>query len=172
MSGKNPMKNPHIVKCVVNIGVGKGGEELRKARKVIEMVTGQEPVDTISKITNADLDVREDQPVGTKVTLRGTKAYEFLKEAFWVKEDMILEDSFDEYGNFSFGISDYTDFKGKSYNPNIGIFGMDISVELARKGQRVKRRVKQPKRIPDKHRLTKQEGIDFVEKAFGVEVLE
>jgi len=172
MKKKNPMKNPHIVKCVVNIGVGKGGEELRKARKVLTMITDQEPVDTISKSTNADLEVREGSPIGSKVTLRGTKAYQFLKEAFWVKENLILEDSFDEFGNFSFGISDYTDFKDMSYNPNIGIFGMDISVELARKGQRVKRRSKQPKRIPDKHRLTKEEGIDFVEKAFGVEVLE
>ncbi len=172
MSDQNMMRNPRITKCVVNIGVGEGGEKLRKARKVLTMLTGQEPVDTISKTTNADLGIRKGQVIGCKVTLRGKKAYEFLKKAFWVNENFIWEDSFDGYGNFSFGISDYTDFENMSYDPNIGIFGMDISVELSRKGERIKRRKKEPKKIPPKQKLTRDEGKTFVEKAFGVEVIE
>lgn len=172
MTEKNEMRNPRIVKCVVNIGVGAGGEKLRKAKKVLRMLTDQEPVDNLSKTTNADLGIRKKQPIGCRVTLRGERAYKFLKKAFWVKENMIWEDSFDRYGNFSYGISDYTDFKEMSYDPDIGIFGMDISVELSRQGDRIKKRRNEPKRLPEKHRLNKEEGIEFVEKAFGIEVIE
>jgi len=172
MNEDNPMRKPHIVKCVVNIGVGSGGEKQRKAREVIKMLTGQEPVDTISKTTNADLGIRKGQTIGCKVTLRGKKAYEFLKKAFWVTSDRILKDNFDENGNFSFGIDDYTDFENMKYNPNIGIFGLDISVELARKGERIKRRKKKTKKIPDHQKLSKEEAIEYVEKAFGVEAIE
>lgn len=172
MNDQNPMRKPRIVKCVVNIGVGSGGEKQRKARDVIQMLTGQEPVDTISKTTNADLGIRKGQTIGCKVTLRDERAYNFLKKAFWVTENKILIDNFDENGNFSFGIDDYTDFKDMKYDPNIGIFGIDISVELARKGERIKRRKKKTKRIPEHQKLTKEEAIEYVEKAFGVEAIE
>ena len=172
MNYENPMRNPQIVKCVVNIGVGEGGENLRKAHSVIEMLTNQTPVDTIAQNTNADLGIREGQLIGCKVTLRSENAHRFLEKAFWVKNNMLLEESFDEYGNFSFGISDYTDFEGMSYDPNIGIFGMDISVELARKGVRIKNRKKKTKKIPDGHRLSREEAIEFVEEKFDVEVVE
>ncbi len=171
MNEDNPMRKPRIVKCVVNIGVGSGGEKQVKAKKVLNMLTGQEPVDTLSKTTNADLGIRKDQTIGCKVTLRGKKAYDFLKKAFWVTSDRILEENFDDNGNFSFGIDDYTDFENQKYNPNIGIFGLDISVELARKGERIKRRKKKTKRIPDHQKLTKEEAIEYVEKAFGVEAI-
>lgn len=169
---KNMMRNPRIVKCVVSIGVGDGGEKLERAKKVLTMLTDQEPVDTISRTTNADLGIRKGQTIGCKVTLRGKTAYDFLKRAFWVKENMIWDDSFDTYGNFAFGIEDYTDFEGMSYNPNIGVFGMDISVNLARKGYRITRRSKLKRSLPENHKLTMEEGQNFVRKAFGVEVLE
>ncbi|MFO8110387.1 MAG: 50S ribosomal protein L5 [Thermoplasmata archaeon] len=169
---KNIMKNPRIVKCVVSIGVGDGGEKLQRAKKVLTMLTGQKPVDTMSRTTNADLGIRKGQTIGCKVTLRGKTAYEFLKKAFWVKENYIWDDSFDNYGNFAFGIEDYTDFEGMSYNPNIGVFGMDISVQLERKGNSITQRSKQKRSIPERHKLTLEEGHTFVRKAFGVEVIE
>ncbi len=172
MSDDNIMRNPRIVKCVVSIGVGEGGEKLQRAKRVLTMLTDQEPVDTISHTTNADLGIRKGQSIGCKVTLRGKKAYDFLKRAFWIKENYIWEDSFDDYGNFAFGIEDYTDFEGMSYNPNIGVFGMDISVQLERKGNRITKRMKQKRSVPEKHKLTREEGQNFVKKAFGVEVIE
>ncbi len=172
MNDDNFMRKTQIAKCVVNIGVGQGGEKLRKARQVLEMLTDQEPVDTIAQTTNAEFGIREGQPIGCKVTLRGENAYKFLKKAFWVKGDRILEQNFDEQGNFSFGISDYTDFEEMEYDPNIGVFGMNISVELSRKGRRIKNRRKKKKKVPESHRLSKEEGLEFVEKAFSVEVIE
>ncbi len=170
MDYDNEMKEPRLVKCVVNIGVGQGGEKLRKAFDVLEMLTNQEPIETTADTTNADFGIREGQPVGCKVTLRGERAYDFLNRAFWVREDSIPETCFDERGNFSFGIEDYTDFEGVSYDPEIGIFGMDISVEMARKGYRIKKRKKKPKELPKSHQLSKDESIEFVEESFDVEV--
>ncbi len=171
MNRSNPMRRPHIVKCVVSIGVGEAGEKLQRGKTVLKMLTGQEPVETISKTINADLGIRKGQPIGCKVTLRKKRAYDFLKKAFWVKNNVVWEDSFDKYGNLSFGITDYTDFEGMSYDPKIGIFGMDISIELSRKGERIKNRKNSMKKIPERHKLTHEEGIEFMEKAFGVEVM-
>jgi len=61
------------------------------------MLTDQTPINTIAEKTNADLGIREGQPIGCKVTLRDEKADDFLEKAFWVKEDLILERNIDEY---------------------------------------------------------------------------
>ncbi|MFW5906922.1 MAG: 50S ribosomal protein L5 [Candidatus Natronoplasma sp.] len=167
---ENPMREPQLLKCVVNIGVGKGGEKLRKAFDVLEMLTDQQPVETIATTTNAEFGIREGQPIGCKVTLRGQRAYDFLEKAFWVKENSLPEESFDDHGNVNFGIQDYTDFKEASYDPEIGVFGMDISIVIGRKGLRVKKRRKQKKSIPEEHKMTKKEAIEFMETEFDLEV--
>jgi len=166
------MTEPRVEKVVVNIGVGEAGEKLVKAEKVLEMVTHQKPLRTISKTTNKDLGIRWGMPIGCKVTIRKKAAEEFLKTAFWVKENKITSYSFDPQGNFSFGISDYTDFPGQKYNPEIGIFGMDISVVLARPGRRVSERSRASRRIPHSHRLTRQDALDWVKRKYAVEVVE
>ena len=74
----NPMKKIKVEKVTINIGVGEGGERLRKAERVIEMLTGQKkPLQTISKVTNRDLGIRKGMPIGCKVTLRSNRATEF-----------------------------------------------------------------------------------------------
>ncbi|MGQ9582270.1 MAG: 50S ribosomal protein L5 [Thermoplasmatota archaeon] len=168
----NPMREPRIEKVVVNIGVGEGGEKLVKAEKVLMMITNQKAVRTISKTTNKDLGIRWGMPLGCKVTIRKRAAEEFLKTALWVKENKLTSYSFDPDGNFSFGISDYTDFPGQKYNPEIGIFGMDISVVMTRAGKRVARRARARRGIPRGHRLTAREVMDFLKRRYGVEVVE
>ncbi|HEC82733.1 MAG TPA: 50S ribosomal protein L5 [Thermoplasmatales archaeon] len=168
----NPMRQIKIKKVTVNIGVGEGGERLRKAEKVIEMLTNQKPVQTIAKVTNRDLGIRKGMPIGYKVTLRKDKAIEFLKKALWVRDNKLPAWSFDEEGNFSFGISEHTDFEGMKYDPEIGIFGMDVCVTLERNGYRIKERRLKKSKIPHTHRIKKEEAIEFVKKEFNVEVIE
>lgn len=167
---ENPMKEPQIDKVVVNIGVGEGGEELRKAERVLEMVTDQEPAHTHASTSNREWGIREGQPVGVKVTLRGDDAVEFLEEAFWVRNHEIPQWSFDDSGNLNFGIADYTDFEDHRYDPDIGIFGMDISVKIKRPGSRVEKRRLQPKDIPERHRVGRGEAMEFIAEEFDVEV--
>ena len=171
-AGKNAMREPRIEKIVVNIGVGEAGDKLAKAEKVLQMVTKQKPVRTISKTTNKDLGVRWGMPLGVKVTIRKKAAEEFLKAALWVRENRVTSYSFDPEGNFSFGITDHTDFPGQKYNPEIGIFGMDVCVVVRRAGQRVARRAHASCRIPHHHRLTRAEVIDHLKQKYGVEVMD
>jgi large subunit ribosomal protein L5 len=167
----NPMREIKIEKVVINIGVGDAGEKLRKAERVISLITNHKSVQTLSRTTNKDLGIRTQMPIGCKVTLRGEDAIDFLKRAFWVKENRIADYSFDSEGNFSFGISDYTDFEGMRYDPDVGIFGMDICVTLGRNGTRVKRRKHARGKIPASHRITPEEARKFVKAKLDVEVV-
>ena len=166
------MRAISVDKVVVNIGVGEAGERLVKAQKVLEMVTGQKSVETISKTVNRDLGIRKGMPLGCKVTLRGETAEEFLNKALSIRERRVPEYSFDKEGNMSFGISDYTDFDGMKYDPEIGIFGMDISVVLKRPGKRVAVRPLLRRRIPVSHRVDRAEAIQFMKDKFEVQVIE
>jgi len=162
----------HVEKVTVNIGVGEAGERLTKACKVLEMVTGQTPVQTISKTVNRDLGIRAGMPLGCKVTLRGDLAASFLKRALVIREMRVPEYSFDQEGNMSFGISDYTDFDGMKYDPEIGIFGMDVNVVLRRMGNRITQRAQLKRRIPKSHRIQRGEAIEFMKDNFNVKVIE
>ncbi|HIJ00411.1 MAG: large subunit ribosomal protein [Candidatus Methanomethylophilaceae archaeon] len=168
----NPMRQPRIEKVTINIGVGEAGERLVKAQKVLEMVTGRNSVQTISKTINRDLGIRKGMPLGCKVTLRGEEAVGFLTKALEIRENRLPAYSFDPEGNVSFGISDYTDFEGMKYDPEIGIFGMDVNVVLKRPGYRVTQRRLLKRKIPQSHRLTPEEAKEFMKENFGLEVLE
>lgn len=168
----NAMRNPRVDKVVVNIGVGEAGERLVKAQKVIEMVTGQTSVQTLSRTINRDLGIRKGMPLGCKVTLRGETAEAFLKKALNIREYRIPAYSFDKEGNMSFGISDYTDFEGMKYDPEIGIFGMDVNVVLRRAGNRITQRATARRRIPKNHRMVRDEAVQFMVENFKIEVVE
>ena len=168
----NAMRDLHVEKVVVNIGVGEAGERLSKASKVLEMVTGQKPVQTVSKTVNRDLGIREGMPLGCKVTLRGEIAAAFLNRALSIREFRVPVYSFDKEGNMSFGITDYTDFDGMKYDPEIGIFGMDVNVVLRRTGNRITQRAQLKRRIPKEHRVARDEAIQFMKDNFKVKVVE
>ena len=165
------MRDVRIGKVVVNIGVGEAGDKLAKAQRVLQMVTGQRPVTTLAHGNVRDWGVRRDMPIGAKVTLRGERAAGFLRRALVVRNNRLPRYVFDAYGNFSFGIGDYTDFDGMKYDPEIGVFGMDVNVSLVRPGDRVKERRVVPGRIPRRHRVSKEEAVAFVTQTFQLEVI-
>jgi large subunit ribosomal protein L5 len=167
----NPMRRIVIDKVVVNIGVGQAGEQLIKGEKVLEMVTGRKPARTRSKTQNKELGIRVGMPIGAKVTLRGEGAGEFLKTALDIRSNKINWYSFDQEGNFSFGVQDYTNFPNQKYNPEIGIFGMDVSVTLRRPGARVARCRHATGRIPRHHRINPEEAQAWLIKHYNAEVV-
>lgn len=170
--GENPMKRIRIEKMVANIGVGEAGDRLLKAAQVLEMLTGRKPVQTLSKTHNKDLGVRKGMPIGVKVTLRGNVAEEFFKKAMWVRQNQLAGYSFDHEGNISFGISDYTDFPDMRYDPEIGIFGLSISVVFSRPGKRVQMRRHGRKKIPIRHRTSTEEIKHLLAERYKIEVVE
>jgi large subunit ribosomal protein L5 len=169
---KEYFMNPKIEKITVNIGVGEAGERLEKAQSVIKDITGQKSVQTLSKITSKDWGLRKRMPIGCKVTLRSKDAENFLKEALQTRENKIAEYAFDDQGNISFGIPDHTLFKSQKYNPNIGIFGMDVSITMQKPGYRIKHRRLLRRKIPSKHKVKREETIKFFKENFEVEVIE
>jgi large subunit ribosomal protein L5 len=168
---EHPMK-PHVAKVTVNIGVGEAGEKLKKAESVLQGVTKQKPVQTLSKTTNKDWGLRKFMPIGCKVTLRKKTAETFLISALKIRENKISEYSFDNQGNFSFGVPDHTLFEGQKYDPNIGIFGMDICVTVENPGYRIKHRRIDRRKIPRRHELSREETMKFITEKFNVEVVE
>ena len=168
----NPMLSPSITKVTVNIGVGEGGRRLQLAERVLEVLTTMKPMRTISAKTNRDLGTRKGAPIGCKVTIRDPKAIEtFLKDAFWVRDHTLPEYNFDAQGNLSFGISDYTDFPKQKYDPDIGIFGLDVAVAFERPGYRVARRKVASRKVGPRHRLTRDECQEYMRQNFKLEVV-
>ncbi|KXB01043.1 50S ribosomal protein L5 [candidate division MSBL1 archaeon SCGC-AAA259O05] len=167
----NPMKEIKVEKVVLNIGVGKGGKDLSNAEKILEEVAGQRPVRTHAKQTSQTFGFREGAPVGCKVTLRGDSAVQTLDKLLTVRGNELNESSFDEHGNFSFGIDEHIEIQGMDYDPEVGIFGMDVSVNLVRDGSRVKKRRRQSSSVASSHRVDKEEAIEFVKDKFDVRVV-
>tara|TARA_B110000495_G_C22706583_1_gene415693 strand:- start:20 stop:547 length:528 start_codon:yes stop_codon:yes gene_type:complete len=169
----NPMFTPRITKIVVNIGVGEGGDRLTNAEKVLKLVTGLEPVRTLGKQQNRDLKVRIGFPIGCKATMRDPDTIKkFLTDAFWVRENIIPSWNFDRTGNLSFGIPDYTDFPDQKYNPDIGIFGMDINIVLERPGHRVSHRRRRSAKVAQSHRTNADDARAWFVENFGIKILE
>jgi large subunit ribosomal protein L5 len=167
----NPMQEIRIEKVVLNIGVGEGGDKLVKAESVLEKISGQKPTRTYAKGTIKDWGIKAGSPIGCKVTLRRLKAEEVLDRLLVAVERRLKKNSFDGRGNFSFGIKEHIDIPGISYDPAIGLFGMDVCVSLCRPGYRVKWRRRAPRRIPRSHRISKEEAIGFITGKFGVKVM-
>ena len=168
----NVMLAPSIIKVTINIGVGEGGQLLQLAERVLQILTGMKPVRTLSTQTNRDLGTRMGAPIGCKVTIRDNGTIDsFLKDAFWVRQNTLPSYNFDSSGNLSFGISDYTDFPGQKYDPDIGIFGMDVNVVLERPGHRVSRRRQQSRRVSASHRVGPEESRAWFSKIYNLKIV-
>ena len=170
---QNKMLEPRITKVTINIGVGEGGQRLQLAEQVLELLTDLKPIRTISKSTNRDLGTRIGGPIGCKVTIRNKdKIASFLKDAFWIRQNTLPAYNFDQSGNLSFGISDYTDFPDQKYNPDIGIFGMDVNIVLERPGHRVSRRRRRSRKVATSHRVVRDECKQWIVEQFGIVIVE
>ncbi len=167
----NPMYKPRIAKVTVNIGVGESGERLYKAAKVLEEITGQKPVFRRAKKTIKDFGIKKGENIAVMVTLRKEKAIEFLRKAFEAIGYKLKASQFDDHGNVSFGIKEHILIPGTRYDPEIGIFGMDVAITIERPGYRITRRRRcRRKRVPRRHRVTPEEAMLLLHEMFGVKI--
>ncbi len=167
-SSNNAMTTPMLDKVTVHISVGEGGQKLINAEAIVKALTGQATVRTVAKKTQPTFGIRKGQAIGCKTTLRGDRAGDFLRRALEIRGNLLHEYQFDESGNVSFGVVDHTDFPGMSYDPQVGIFGMDVIVALKKPGYRVMRRRSLQSHVPIRHRVTRGEAMAYLEDNYNM----
>ncbi len=167
----NSMRTPVVEKVIVHMGVGESGQHLVNAEEILKTVTGQGVVRCFAKRTLPAFAIKKGEPIGCKVTLRGQRAQKFIEIALGIVEKTLARSQFDSLGNVSFGIEEHTDFPGMRYDPNIGVFGMDVTVVIKRPGERICKRRIATRKIPANHRVTVEDAIVFLNESYGVEVM-
>jgi large subunit ribosomal protein L5 len=133
----NVMQVPRLEKIVVNMGVGAAVGQpslLEGAVKDLTRIAGQKPVITRARKSIANFKLREENPIGTKVTLRGARMWEFLDRLISLAIPRVRDfrglnpRSFDGHGNYTFGVSDQLIFPEVDYDSIDAPRGMDITI--------------------------------------------
>ena len=166
------MRAIKVEKITLNIRVGQAGEKLEKAVKLLETMTSSKPVRTITMERIPTWGIRPKLPIGVKLTLRGKKAEDLLLRLFKAVDNAIPASKFDSTGNLAFGIKEYIDIPNVEYMPEIGIIGLEAAVTLTRPGYRIKLRKIKRAKIPARHRISKQEAINFIRERYNINVVE
>lgn len=129
------MEIPKLEKIVINMGVGEGSKDdkfIEAAVKDLELIAGQKPVVTKAKKSIAGFKLREGQPVGVKVTLRGENMYNFMEKLIKVALPRVRDfhgiskTAFDGKGNYTLGIKEQLIFPEIEYDNVVKVRGMDI----------------------------------------------
>ena len=134
---KNVMQLPKLEKIVLNMGVGEAVNDTKKVRAAaadLEKIAGQKPVITHARKSIAGFKVRENMPLGVKVTLRKARMYEFMDRLVNVALPRVRDfrglnpNAFDGRGNYAMGIKEHIIFPEISYDQIEQVWGMDIVV--------------------------------------------
>jgi large subunit ribosomal protein L5 len=134
---KNPLEVPTIEKIVLNMGVGEAVNDTKKvtaAAAELALIAGQKPVITKARKAISTFKVRENMPIGAKVTLRKTRMYEFLDRLITIALPRVRDfrglnpKSFDGRGNYALGIKEHLVFPEINYDKAESIIGMDVIV--------------------------------------------
>ncbi len=132
---KSIMQVPKLEKIVINMGVGEGSHDVKfveAAEKDLELITGQKAVVTTARKSIAGFKLREGQPIGVKVTLRGENMYNFMEKLIKVSLPRVRDfrgistHAFDGNGNYTLGIKEQLIFPEIEYDNVYKIRGMDI----------------------------------------------
>ncbi len=132
---KNDMQIPKLEKIVLNMGIGEAVNDTKKvksAQEDLSTIAGQHAVITKAKNSIAGFKVREEMPLGTKVTLRGARMYEFLDRLINIAMPRIRdfrgvsEKSFDGRGNYAMGIKEHIVFPEINFDKVDEVWGMDV----------------------------------------------
>jgi large subunit ribosomal protein L5 len=134
---KNPMQVPTIEKVVLNMGVGEATGDTKKVQVAaadLALIAGQKPVVTRARKAIAQFKVRENMPIGAKVTLRSARMYEFLDRLVTIALPRVRDfrglnpKSFDGRGNYALGIKEHLVFPEINYDKAEAVWGMDIII--------------------------------------------
>lgn len=166
----NIMKNIRVEKVTLNIGAGKDQAKLEKGMALLNSITSATPIKTVTNKRIQEWGLRPGLPIGCKLTLRKDRAVKMLPRLLEAVDNKLLEKQFDDNGNIAFGIPEYIEIPGVKYDPKIGIMGFEVCITLERPGYRIKRRRLLVRKIPSRHRISKQEAVKFMESSFNAKV--
>ncbi|MBW2995362.1 50S ribosomal protein L5 [Candidatus Woesearchaeota archaeon] len=169
MNKDNKMREIKIEKVTLNFGAGKDADLLDKGVALIKMISGKNPVKTVTTKRIPEWGLRPGLPLGCKITLRGNEAETLLLRLMKAKDNNLKTESFGA-GNFSFGIPEYIDIQDVKYMPELGIIGFEVAVTLKRPGFRIKYRKKQKQRINSRQSISKEETIQFAKEKLKIQV--
>lgn len=136
---KNALEAPKIRKIVVNMGVGKGAEDIKiveAAQNELSLITGQHAVITRAKKAISNFKIRENSPVGCRVTLRKKIMYEFLEKLVRVALPRVRDfrglspRGFDQAGNYNFGIQEQNIFPEVETDRVVRVQGMNVTIVI------------------------------------------
>ena len=136
---RNPLEAPRLKKIVINVGAGEGAHDPKLIEVIVQeigRITGQRPVVTKAKKSISNFKIREGDPVGCRVTLRGKKMYEFMDRLVNVALPRIRDfrgvplTAFDGKGNYTLGLKEQTIFPEIEYDKAEKIYGMDITLVI------------------------------------------
>ena len=136
-SYSNPMQVPRVERVVLNVGMGEAIQNVKLLDSTVAelaLITGQKPVVTRAKKAIAGFKVRQNMPIGAKVTLRGSRMYEFLDRLLNIGLPRIRDfrgvspKAFDGRGNYTFGLKEQLTFPEIKYDDVAVIHGMDITI--------------------------------------------
>lgn len=165
---ENLMRALRIEKVTLNIGCGTDQEKIERAKKLLEMLSSQKPVVTLSK-KRSTFGVPERKPIGVKVTLRKDRAEEFFNRVLQSLDNKMKGAQLDNQGNINIGIREYIDLPNIKYSHDVGMLGLNCCVTLQRLGYRIKRRRIQQRDISSKSKINKEEVVNWL-KQKGVQV--
>ena len=163
MKTENTMRKVMIEKVLLSAGAT--GDDLAKAKKLLDLVSGSKAQILTSTKRIPEFDVRPGLEVGTRVTLRGEKAIDTLKRLLGAVDNEISKKHLSE-NHFSFGIKEYIEIPGIEYQRDIGIRGFNVTVVFARAGTRVKLKKIKRGSVPKRQFISKEEIITFMTEAF------
>ena len=166
------MRNIRIEKVTLNIGAGKDQSRLEKGLVLLKYIGSATPVKTITKKRIQEWGLRTGLAIGCKLTLRKTRATQMLPRLLEAVDNKLTNRQFDENGNIAFGIPEYIEIPGVKYDPKIGIMGLQVCITLERPGFRIKKRKLLTRKIPMKHRITKEDAIKFMSSNYKINMEE
>ena len=164
------MQELKVEKVTLNIGAGKDQNKLEKGVTLIKSITGIEPVKTKTNKRIIGWGLRPGLPIGCKLTLRKEAALKIIPRLLHAKDNILTEKQFDNNGNLSFGIPEYVDVEDAKYDPKIGVMGFEVCITFEKAGYRIKKRRIFKSKIGQKHKITKEETIEFMKKKFNVKI--
>lgn len=160
---ENPTRKIKIEKVVLSCGAK--DQDLEKSKRLLELLTGMKAQILISKKRIPNFDLRPGLEVGTRVTMRRDKAIELLKRLLAAINNTLSQRQVSK-NHFSFGIKEYIEIPGTEYRRDIGIRGLNVTVDFIRAGVRVKRKKIKSGKLPKKQYAAQEEIIKFMEDNF------